>query len=258
MNPTLLPLYGSFGIQGYGLSLAIGLMLFWWLVERDPLRKTLMNSESLASFITFSILCIIIGGRIGDIVGDPENYRNWFDMIAIWQGGLSILGATITTAIGTAFFLYRHNIPLLSMYDLTTLHVPILHIFGRLGCFIAGCCYGTPLAAWWAITYTNPYSAAPLHIGLHPTQLYSAALFAVIGLILHLMRRYIKPPTGTIALCYLLLAGFERFIMDSFRGDRRMIGYFSFHQWLALGIISSAVLGLIFLWHKARARYGYF
>lgn len=260
MDPLIFRLFGPIAIQAYGVALLMGFMIFWLLIDKNSLRPALMNSDTLTSFLTYTVCLIIAGGRIGDILGSPEHYSSLFDMVAIWEGGLSILGATIAIALGAPLFLYLKNIPILPTLDLMTMYVPILHIFGRLGCFMAGCCHGVPTNVWWAITYTNPHAAAPLHIALHPTQLYSVALFMMIALILQFIGQFasLRLQPGTIALIYVLLASLERFCIDFLRGERNMIGLFSFHQWLALSIMGIATLGLVILWHKKRVCHGYF
>jgi phosphatidylglycerol---prolipoprotein diacylglyceryl transferase len=252
MNPVLIPIYGSLSIQSYGLMLLIGFLLFWWLTERHPLRKNLMSEEVATNFITYTVAFALIGGRVGDIIGSPGHYPTFFSWFAIWEGGLSVLGATVAIICGGSLFLYKHHVSILAVADLITLYMPIIHVFGRIGCFIAGCCYGVPTTAWWAVTYTHPQVAAPLCVPLHPTQLYSAFLFALIAILLPSVWYVFRPPRGTIAFLYLLLAATERFLIDFVRENRRMLGYLSFHQWLALGLIIVAIVSLIVIRYKTR------
>jgi phosphatidylglycerol---prolipoprotein diacylglyceryl transferase len=129
-------------------------------------------------------------------------------------------------------------------------YVALLHAFGRIGCFCAGCCGGTITHSALSIVYTDYQSRAPLNMPVHPTQLYSSAIFFCVFIILRwIAPRYLKKP-GQITLLYLMLASSERFFLDFIRSDRIMVGILSFHQWLALAIIIIALTGYMLLQQK--------
>jgi phosphatidylglycerol:prolipoprotein diacylglycerol transferase len=123
--------------------------------------------------------------------------------------------------------------------------LPLAHAVGRLGCFLAGCCYGAAHDLPWAVTYTDPAAAdlngTPLGRPLHPTQLYEALLelgnFAVVTWV---WRR--APRSWAPVATWLGLYGAERFALEFLRGDPRgaWLGL-STSQWLALAMLGAAL-----------------
>ena len=96
---------------------------------------------------------------------------------------------------------------------------------GRLGCFMAGCCYGKPTQVAWAVTFTDPAAAlnvgTPLGVPLHPTQLYESLAGLVILVVLLATERRGKPYPGRTFWQFVLLYGVSRFVIEFFRGDDR-------------------------------------
>jgi len=91
---------------------------------------------------------------------------------------------------------------------------------GRIGCFLAGCCYGKETSVGWAVVFTNPDSLARLNVPLHPTQLYEAADGLVLFFLLSWMERR-KSFDGQIFWLFVLLYSITRFFVEIFRGDPR-------------------------------------
>jgi phosphatidylglycerol:prolipoprotein diacylglycerol transferase len=143
--------------------------------------------------------------------------------------------------------------------DLVAPGIALGHVIGRVGCLLAGCCYGRPTDVPWAITFTDPAAAlnvgTPLSIPLHPTQLYDAgAELLILGVLLATERRGQKFPGRTFWL-YLVLYAISRFIIEFYRGDDgRGI---AFNMFSTSQVVSAAIvpLGLFMLWRlRARAR----
>jgi len=143
--------------------------------------------------------------------------------------------------------------PLLAVCDVGAIMLALGHAIGRLGCFVAGCCYGKPTSLPWGVTFTNPVAeriaGTPLGIPLHPTQLYeSAAEFLNFALLWWLSTR--QKFTGQIFGAFFMLYGIERGTIEFFRGDpgRTMM----FHDTVSLMQIVSVGLILTgaFLWWR--------
>jgi len=129
-----------------------------------------------------------------------------------------VIGALLLAA-GYTWYAKMPTLPLLDTYSAA---LPLGHAIGRLGCFMAGCCYGKPTRLPWGVTFTNPIAAqlvgTPVGVPLHPTQLYEAA--AEIGNFIFLIwlgkrQRF----AGQIAGAYLVLYGVERGLIEIIRGD---------------------------------------
>jgi phosphatidylglycerol:prolipoprotein diacylglycerol transferase len=131
------------------------------------------------------------------------------------------------------------------MLDIMAIVTCIVHGFGRLGCLMAGCCYGEPTDGWWGITFTNPVcQARPLDTPLHPTQLFeSLFIFSLMTVLLILQRR--KQFNGQIFLLYLMGYAVGRAIIEMFRGDLErgfvIDGWLSNSQFISLLIIGTAL-----------------
>ena len=122
-------------------------------------------------------------------------------------------------------------------------------IFGRIGCFFAGCCYGRECSYPWAVIFTDPQSLARIGVALHPTQLYSSfASLATFVLLWAWSSRKIFD--GQLALLWILFYSFSRLIIEYFRGDPRgylILGTFAVSQVLALAFIVVSLIMLMVL-----------
>ena len=105
------------------------------------------------------------------------------------------------------------------MLDIMAGTACVVHAFGRIGCFMAGCCYGIPHDGLLSVTFTDPNCVAePLNTPLHPTQLYSSSMiFSILVIILFVSRR--KQFDGQLFMLYLMLYAIGRSILEVFRGD---------------------------------------
>ena len=142
------------------------------------------------------------------------------------------------------------------MLDIMAITGTIVHFFGRIGCFCAGCCYGLPTGSDWGIVFTDPASkASPLHEHLHTTQLYSAGMILTIGLILWFFKQR-KRFHGQVFLIYLALYAFGRSIIEVYRGDEArgfvIEDILSHSQFISLLVVSAVIYYYFKLDKKAR------
>jgi phosphatidylglycerol:prolipoprotein diacylglycerol transferase len=192
-----------------------------------------------------SILAGCLGGRLLEVISEPDIYPHWYDWFSFWTGGFSVLGAILGIITIVPLYLKQINVPVLPTCDLVALYAPLLQAIARLGCFTAGCCYGTPTHNFLSVIYTNPATFAPYGIAIHPTQLYSSALLFIIFLWMYFIGQKILKKSGQLFVAYLILASFERFLVDFWRDERIMLNSFlSFHQLVAIAIAISSILSL--------------
>ena len=135
--------------------------------------------------------------------------------------------------------------PFLPVADASSIGIVLGLAFGRLGCTSAGCCFGKPTTLPWAITFTDPACLAPLHVPLHPTQIYeSIGGFAIFG-ILYATRDRFKTP-GMRFWTMLILYGAARAFFEIFRDDPRgFVGPFSESQVVSAVLIAYAVVSIL-------------
>ena len=244
MCPVLFHIYGPFSINAYGVAIVAGLILFLYFALKDPRRIKLMPEDKAMNLFSINILLALIGGRILHVISGLAHYESAYRILAVWDGGFSLLGALIAIIIFNPLYLLWNKIPVLPALDVIGTYVPLVQAFGRIGCLFAGCCYGLGTNLPWGITYQNQLSIAPLGISLHPTQLYGAALHITAFFIFkYLSTKPTRP--GVIFAFYLIFASSIRFFIDFLRDDRTDFTYLqsiSLEQALALALFLVALI----------------
>ena len=231
----------SLEIRWYSLAYIMGIVVGWLLCKKIFVQKSDVN-EKFDDYITYLIIGIIIGGRLGYIIFYNFNYylNNFFDIFKIWQGGMSFHGGLIGIIIASSLFAKRNNQNVFLYLDLVSLVAPIGIFFGRLANFINSELYGTPTEIPWAVTFIQVDN-----ISRHPSQLYEAILEGIIlFLILVYFRNknYLKKP-GLISSLFLIYYSIFRFCVEFFRVPDEQIGYLIFK--LSMGQIISLIFILI-------------
>jgi phosphatidylglycerol:prolipoprotein diacylglycerol transferase len=250
---------GPITIYTYGVLVAVG-VIFGLVYARRLAARAGLPPRKIWNLGIYMIFGALIVSKLWLVFSDWTYYAGnpadifgltMFQSAGTFYGGL--LGALLT------IFLYARaqKLPLLPVLDISAASLPLTHAIGRLGCFAAGCCFGKPTALPWGVRFTDEAAArlagTPLHTPLHPTQLYEAAAEFLNFLLLMWVGARQKFP-GQILGAYFMLYGFERGIIELFRGDpgRTMM----FHGAVSLMQIVSAALVLagVILWiHGKRA-----
>ena len=242
-SPELIHIYGPLGIQSYGLFIMLAIIVTVWAIRKNKRFMQLNLEPVYINIIMVSIFAGCLGGRLLEVISEFPIYNHWYDWFALWHGGFSALGAILGVICITPFYLKKINVPVLPTCDLVALYAPLLQAVARLGCFTAGCCYGTPTQSFLAVIYTNPTTFAPYGIAIHPTQLYSSLFLFIIFLWMYFVGQKIAKKPGHLFVAYLILVSFERFLVDFWRDERIMINSFlSFHQLVAIAIILGCFL----------------
>ncbi len=245
MCRELFHIWGPISVNSYGAMMLIGLIVVIVLMQSDPLVKKIMNREQLFNAAAVGILSGILGARFLYVICNWNAILSFRDVFALWDGGLSMMGGVIGILVVLPFYLRKKGTPTILFFDLFAFYAPLLHAFTRIGCFLAGCCYGKPTTMVWGVSYTN--GELPFDYAVHPTQIYTFLMQLFIFGILIFFRKNFYKKQGQLVALYLILAGLERFIVDFWRGDREFfpqdfLGLLSIHQLLSL-IISG--LGLL-------------
>lgn len=280
MLPVLFEI-GPLKIHSYGLMIAVGFLAAVYFVRRDAVRRG--YDPNVFSDMAYILLPLgILGTRLAHIIMFPEDY-SWSDpigWIAVWRGGLVFQGAIPVVLVFVVWYLRRHQIPFWPAADMLFPYVPLGHAFGRIGCFLNGCCYGKPTDVAWGIParrvpwdVSQPAIGSPAYLdhlsrfsdvtlqshwshAIHPTQLYSSlGLLGIFGLIL-LLRRYWNPFPGFTMPAYFVLYGVFRFIVEFYRGDHNPVHVFGLTDQqifsVAFALLGVALYGV--LWFRAHAR----
>ncbi len=227
LDPVLLD-FGILVIRWYSLAYIFGIILGWWVGKKIArhIIKTASLKFKLSYFddlISYLIISIIIGGRLGYIIFYNLEYyiANPFDMIKVWEGGMSFHGALIGVIFGTYFFSKKKNISTLFLLDIIACVSPIGIFFGRVANFINGELIGKATSGSWGIIFPTVDM-----LPRHPSQLYEAVLEgAILFLILNFFVLKKKYKIGTCSYLFLILYGVFRIISEFFREPDIQLGY---------------------------------
>ena len=239
----------SFEIRWYSLAYIAGIIIGWLLCKKVLIQKSDIN-EKFDDYITYLVIGIIIGGRLGYIIFYNFNYyiNNFFDIFKVWEGGMSFHGGLIGIIVASILFSKKNNQDSFLYMDLVSLVAPIGIFFGRLANFINSELYGTPTDIPWAVTFIQVDN-----LSRHPSQLYEAILEGVILFIILMYfknKDYLKKP-GLISGLFLIFYSMFRFFIEFVRVPDEQLGYLIFE--LSMGqIISliSFVIGIILFYLK--------
>jgi phosphatidylglycerol:prolipoprotein diacylglycerol transferase len=246
LHPILIKI-GGFQLPTYGLLLALALLTA--IVTADRLgRREGFDGNRMLDFSTWIILVGLLGAKVLMIISDWSYYHQNPGEIFSWntlEAGGVFYGGFIASAFFSVWYVRTYHLPALKMFDIYAPAVALAQSVGRLGCFSAGCDYGTPTRSFLGVVFTNPYShlvtGVPLNRKVHPTQLYESLATLVIGAIL-LWRYRHKRKDGEIFLIYLTLYAVARFFLEFLRGDEDR--GFVFHHLLSTSQFI-AILALI-------------
>jgi phosphatidylglycerol:prolipoprotein diacylglycerol transferase len=255
MHPILIRL-GPLTIHTYGFLIAVGFLVGIWLALLQA-RKEGISSDRIVDLSFYILLAAIIGSRVLFVAVNYSHYmENPVDVFKIWEGGLVFYGGVLFAVPTAVWYVKKNGMGVWSTADIFAPSIAVGHVFGRLGCLAAGCCFGkTAQSLPWGIVFSDPDCLAPTNVLLHPTQLYESAGELTNFLILITLRRY-KSFDGQVFMTYLLLYSVLRFIVEFFRGDVGR-GFFidglSVSQGISIIMFLVAVAGFLVLKSKRRA-----
>ncbi|RXM77864.1 prolipoprotein diacylglyceryl transferase [Clostridium tetani] len=217
MKPVLFELFGL-KIYGYGAMIALGILAAVILLDKRS-KKRGYNEDHIFNMGIVGIIGGILGGKLLYIIVDIKNIIDNPEILKDLGNGFVIYGAIIGGAISVYLYCKKKNWDVLKMLDLVVPSVALAQGFGRIGCFLAGCCYGKPTKLPIGVMFTNsPF--APSNIHLHPTQIYSSIFdFLLAFFLLWYSRKAEK--SGRVFSLYVIIYGVGRVIVEFLRGDPR-------------------------------------
>jgi len=253
MYPILFRL-GRFTVYAYGFFLAIG-FIFGLALAILRAKKAGIPFERVIDLFFLTVLSAIIGARLLFVLTNLHLYlKNPLAVFKLWEGGLVFYGGLVLAAAVAIVYLRVQRLPVWQLADASSPAISLGLFFGRIGCFFAGCCYGRETSLPFAVIFTNGRSLAPLHVSLHPTQLYDAVngLAIFVFLLVWEKRRAFD---GQIFWLFLLLYSCGRFLVEMFRGDPRgsiLNGLLSTSQGLGLFLAMGSLFVLFYSYQYRR------
>lgn len=253
MHPILFKI-GSFELASYGLMMALAYLISSWYLYRR-LHYVKLDKDTFWNIIFIAFVSAVIGAKLLYlIVSWPEMGATFTqrlqNAVQDFRYGFVFFGGAIV-AIGTLlYYLKKKKLPVLQTADFYIVALPLGHAIGRIGCFLAGCCFGRPTHMPWGVVFTDPHSlVAPQYLGiaLHPTQLYEVILNLVLFFILqHLYKKQHRD--GTILTAYVIGYACLRFGIEFFRGDFRGGFFLGMSPSQLIALITATAAGIV-LYH---------
>ena len=231
----------SIEIRWYSLAYILGILI-GWILSKKIFISDYKIKETFDDYISFIIIGIIVGGRLGYILFYNFDYysNNILDIFKIWQGGMSFHGGLLGIIIITVWFCKKYNQNPFNYLDIVALVAPIGIFFGRISNFINSELYGTVTDKPWGVKFIQVDD-----LYRHPSQLYEA-LFE--GLILFCILLYFRNKgflkiSGLISGIFLTCYSFFRFVIEFFRLPDEQLGYLIFN--LTMGQMISAIFFIV-------------
>jgi len=221
MRPILFH-FGTIGVPAFFLMIMVGILSAtfygYWLAKREGADPVV-----ILDFGIISIIASVIGARVFHILVENPSYY-WEKPIRIfyfWQGGFVSIGAFVFVIAAMIIYLHIRRLDAWRYLDIAAVILPVAIFFVRLGCLLAGCCYGKPTDFFIHLIFTDKSSAAGIYhpgVSLHATQPYFMLNALIMGVLLFLVYRYRKF-RGQALSVFFIYYGVSRFFIEFLRGD---------------------------------------
>ena len=225
MHPILVKL-GPITLHSYGFFMALGVGLALWFIYRQAKARSL-DAAKLLDAAFYIMIVALIGAKLALLAGNFSYYfSNPKELFWIARSGGVFQGGLAFGLLFALWYFRRKKMPTWKIADLVAPALALGHGFGRIGCFMAGCCYGKECALPWGATFHSEYAHSltgiPLNETLHPVQLYESVLNFLNFLVLFtLLRR--KKYDGQVFPFYIINYSVIRYFTEFFRGDHESV-----------------------------------
>jgi phosphatidylglycerol:prolipoprotein diacylglycerol transferase len=208
-------------IHSYGVLIALGALSGFLYASFVAKKELGIDNQVMQGLARIIIIAAFVGGKVFYYFEDPGFYFSPpSNMLHNFRTGFVFYGSLLFVIPSVIWYVRKYKLPILPMLDIVAIAGIIIHSFGRMGCFLAGCCYGKETTGPIFIEFTDAAAVAPINQHLHPTQLYSIALLLCILIILIMFKRY-QRFQGQLFFIYIMLYALGRGVIEIFRGDIR-------------------------------------
>lgn len=225
---------GKLTVHGYGLMIAIGVLACVFMAGYRA-RKKGLSTDAIMDIAIYGLIAGFIGAKLLFLIVEFKSFlQNPLSFLS--SSGFVVYGGIIAGVIAAIIYCKKKGYVFMEYFDLAAPSIAMAQGFGRIGCFLAGCCYGRPTESVFGVVFPEN-SMAPAGIKLLPTQLFSSAGDFLIMIILLLYSRKSGKP-GNVGILYMVLYGIGRFCIEFLRIDARG-GFWrlSTSQWISIGIV---------------------
>ena len=229
----------SLEIRWYSLAYIFGILIGWFYCKKILIKDAIII-KLFDDFISYLIIGIILGGRLGYILFYNLDYylNNLIEILMIWQGGMSFHGGLLGVIVSTIIFCKKHDVNKYIFLDLISASAPIGIFLGRVSNFINSELYGRETDVLWSVIFIKIDK-----ITRHPSQLYEALLEGIILffiMFLLIKKNYLARP-GLISALFLILYSLFRFFVEFYREPDEQLGF------VFLNLSMGQIISLVFL-----------
>jgi len=234
MNPILIQI-GPLVIYAFGVMIISGVLVSLFLMLREVRTSGVMGPNEVYDLIFAALFAGLVGSRFAYVV----QYADWYvrhpsQIFAFWEGGLIFYGGVIGAFAALLTVMRIKKIRVIQGLDFLAPYIALTTAFGRVGCFLNGCCGGRECNLPWAVVFPGRDA------GVHPTQLYSS-LFNLILFLLLRWRSGRKAFDGEIFLLYFIGYAAGRFCVEFYRAGNPGWFFLTYNQWASVVIFVVSV-----------------
>lgn len=261
-------------IRSFGFFMAMGVLSAFFLMKKLGKRIN-MTTDSISNFLLIVMFFSVIGARIAYVIEHWQMFKgDWVSIFKLYEGGIMFYGGFLGGIFGAVVYSLFTKRNIIEILDLSATVLPIGHAFGRIGCFMNGCCFGRVSDSWCAVSYpagSNPWyqhlehglieHSAARSLPILPSQLFESFLnFLICIILVYTFKKEKKFPGLQIAL-YSLMYSVTRYCVEMTRADERYhYGVLSISQMISIGLFIFGLVVLLYVgynaWRKRKANVG--
>ncbi len=255
-------LFGRY-ISSYAIAALVGVFIACPFAIFTMKKRTGDGYPMLATLLISAVGVFAGGGILYGLTNidswylmfNAKDFEEWWNYAKLIFGGSVYYGGLIGGMIAAAIVMKRRNYPAEIMTDIAAPAVALFHGFGRIGCFLGGCCYGIEVP--WGVTYTHSLNESANGVPRMPVQLFESAFEFLLFFLLWMLLRHDRLK-GRLFSLYLVLYGIFRFIIEYFRGDayRGFLFGLSTSQFISIFAVAGGAVYLVVRTIKLRRNAG--
>lgn len=240
---------GGFAVHGYGFMIGIGFLLAL-MIGCIRAKRLGLKDEAVIDIAILAGVCGFAGAKVLYVITNLKAFLKE-PMAVLGSSGFVVYGGIIAGVLAAILYCRLKKLKFMEYFDLVMPEVAVAQGFGRIGCFLAGCCYGRETHSHFGVIFPEG-SMAPAGVPLIPTQLISAAGdFLIAGILIWAAHQFLyknqKLIAGDIGCLYLLFYGIGRFIIEFFRNDYRgAVGFLSTSQFISVFIVAFGATFMVY------------
>lgn len=232
---------GPITIYGYGLMIAIGIIAAY-LVGEYRAKRYKLEADHVFNYVIWCVIGGFAGSKLLYFITDFKNIMDNPAILLSLADGWVVYGGIIGGILSALLYSRIKKLDFLAYFDVLIPSVALAQGFGRIGCILAGCCYGRETDSPIGMVFNNPSSYAPQGVSLVPTQIISSGLNFLHFLVLIWFAKH-KKADGQVGALYLILYSIGRFFLEYYRGDlaRGSVGSLSTSQFISIFTVIAGI-----------------